>query len=146
MLLSALAGPVSNLILGYLCYVISFCIHRFSFMYELKIPYGSYIGVKLSWLNSFDYIFMAVYLLFFIGYIMNVGLAVFNLLPVPPLDGSRILFGVLPDRYYFGVMKYERYISIVIMVLLVTGALSTPLTIVRNLIGNLFELTLSWMV
>ena len=50
------------------------------------------------------------YLLYFLQYMvmMNVGLAVFNLIPVPPLDGSRVLLVFLPQRVYFGVMRYEK--------------------------------------
>ena len=55
-------------------------------------------------------------------------LAVFNFIPVPPLDGSRILLVVLPRQMYFGLMKYERYIIIVVFVLLALGWLSTPLS------------------
>ena len=40
---------------------------------------------------------------------INLGLGVFNLIPIPPLDGSKVLGAVLPDRYYFGYMRYERY-------------------------------------
>ena len=47
---------------------------------------------------------------------MNVALAIFNLIPVPPFDGSRIAFAILPDRYYFGIMKYERIIMLVFLV------------------------------
>ena len=50
-----------------------------------------------------------------------------NFLPVPPLDGSRVLYAILPDKLYFGVMKYEHIISMVLMVLLVIGVLDTPL-------------------
>ena len=49
-------------------------------------------------------------------------------------------------KYYFKVMKYEQYISFIIMLLLLSGFLSTPLTIIRELVGRLFELSLSWMV
>jgi Zn-dependent protease len=50
--------------------------------------------------------------------IMNIGLGVFNLLPVPPLDGSKILNAVLPARIYFKIMQYERYGFIILILLL----------------------------
>ena len=48
-------------------------------------------------------------------------------LPVPPLDGSRIVSILLPDKVYFTVMQYERYIFLVMAVLLYLGVFSTPL-------------------
>ena len=59
---------------------------------------------------------------------MNLGLAIFNLIPVPPLDGSRIFLIFLPDRLYFGIMKYERYISFALLALLWIGVLNFPLS------------------
>ncbi|MBR4880794.1 MAG: site-2 protease family protein, partial [Clostridia bacterium] len=60
----------------------------------------------------------------------------------PPLDGSRIFYVFLPPKYYFGVMKYERYISIAMFVLLYTGILSTPLGYARNYI----MMGMEWLV
>ena len=54
---------------------------------------------------------VVVYILY-MGVAMNVILAIFNLIPVPPFDGSRIFYAFLPPKWYFGVMKYERYIMI----------------------------------
>ena len=63
---------------------------------------------------------------------LNVSLAVFNLLPVPPLDGSRIAYIFLPSRIYFGIMRYERYIMIGMFVLLWLGAFSGVLSTVSG--------------
>ena len=63
---------------------------------------------------------------------LSVGLAVFNLLPIPPLDGSKILFSVLPDKWYLWLMRYERYGSLLLMGLLLLGVLDGPLTVVRT--------------
>ncbi len=108
MALTALAGPMSNLIMALIFLIIS------------NIPF-----------YFFDFSITVVrviyYLLYYLAFI-NVSLALFNLLPIPPLDGSRIFTAVLPDKYYYTVMQYERYIMIGLFVLLLTGTLTRPLS------------------
>ncbi|MBQ8411593.1 MAG: site-2 protease family protein, partial [Ruminiclostridium sp.] len=65
---------------------------------------------------------------------INLNLGVFNLLPIPPFDGSRIFFAFLPTKYYFAIMRYERFIMMAVLLLLYTGILSIPFSIVSNLI------------
>ena len=67
---------------------------------------------------------------------MNITLAVFNLLPIPPLDGSKILYMFLPPKTYFKIAPYERYISIAFMLLLLTGIVSPLLSTVTGYIMN----------
>lgn len=120
MALTAAAGPLSNLLLGFIG------------MFIFKIV-AAVIPDTVS--TTFQYNVIQYTVEFLYTFItMNVYLAVFNLLPVPPLDGSRLLSIVLPDKYYFGIMKYERYISLVIIVLLYTGLLSKPLSYLASLI------------
>lgn len=116
MALTAIAGPISNLIMGFI-----FTFASVIFVY-LKPT------TMTSALNSF----------FFYAALVNINLAVFNLLPIPPLDGSRILQLLIPAKYYYKFLEYERYIVIVVFILIITGVLSTPLSLISSGILSLF--------
>lgn len=115
MALTAAAGPVSNFImafLGALLYAILYTIFAHN-----PAPSNFLAYVQIAALQLLQYF-----------HILNLSLGMFNLIPVPPLDGSRIFLTFLPAKYYFGIMKYERYIQIGLMVLLYLGLLSKPLS------------------
>ncbi|MBQ8330874.1 MAG: site-2 protease family protein [Clostridia bacterium] len=124
MALTALAGPVSNLLLAAVFTVL------------LKLAYSGLF--HLSYPSEF-WAQMAFYLLIFLfyGIRLNVTLAIFNLIPVPPLDGSRILLAVLPHPLYFKIMKYENIIYIVLMALLFFGVLTPVLNLVTDFVMKL---------
>lgn len=123
MALIALAGPLSNLIIGFLSVMIRYII------IVAASKHGGEMTTAIFALNIF----------FQYSAIININLAVFNLIPIPPLDGSRILFAILPSKFYFGIMKYERYIMAAMFLLLLTGVLTTPLSYLSNLIYNAFN-------
>ena len=112
MALIALAGPVSNLIMSFIASFIYCALARF-------LGYETIVGA-------------AVCNFFWFAASVNVSLAVFNLIPIPPLDGSRILTSVLPDKAYFKFMQYERYIMIGLMAVLFLGILDKPISFLSN--------------
>lgn len=123
MALIALAGPLSNLIIGFLSVMVRYII------LVAASKRGGEMTTAIFALNIF----------FQYSAIININLAVFNLIPIPPLDGSRILFAILPSKFYFGIMKYERYIMAAMFLLLLTGVLTTPLSYLSKLIYNAFN-------
>ena len=92
--LTALAGPVSNLIMAII------------FILVLKV-------LSLKGIGSYALLLCLTYAAY-----INISLAIFNLIPIPPLDGSRIVTAILPDRAYYSLLKYERYSMAVIWAIL----------------------------
>ena len=115
MALTALAGPVTSVALSALMLL----------LYGLLFPLRS--DFLLSVVGTSAY--------------LSLSLGVFNLLPVPPLDGSKVLFSLLSDEAYETLMRYERYGMLLLVALLSTGILSTPLSAVTEwLFDRLFVL------
>ena len=117
--LSALAGPVSNFLLAFIVLII------------LKVILYSFSESTNAVAGYFEQILSYMILL-------NVGLAVFNFLPIPPLDGSRIFSLFFPERVYFKIMKYERYIFVVLIALMLLNVLDPVFSFLQN--GTLYIL------
>ncbi len=101
MAVTALAGPVSNFVLAILLLLIC------KFM-------AYHMAATALAVAVYNFLFTTAYL--------SVGLGAFNLLPIPPLDGSKVLFSFLPDRVYLQLMYYERYGMLVLLALTFFGA------------------------
>lgn len=115
MAISAAAGPISNFLLAWVSMI----------LYKCVIYSG--LGGLVPALMLFLYDMVA----------MNLSLGVFNLIPVPPFDGSRIVLLFLPQRLYFKAMQYERQIMLIVLLLVFFGLLNRPLSIVVNFMWEL---------
>lgn len=111
MAITAFAGPLSNLIAGFVGTVI---------MQSLYLLLTTEVALNFNYAN----IIMNTITFFNYFVLINIGLAVFNLLPIPPLDGSKILYAFLPNNLVYKISMYERQISFVLILLLLVGPFS----------------------
>ena len=120
MALTALAGPVSNFMLAFSLVLISKGIYL----------YADYTPV---WNAIYNFLHLTA--------ILSIGLGLFNLLPIPPLDGAKVLGGLLPDRTYFALMRYERYGMLLLLLMsfadVGSGVINRGITAVYGAMINL---------
>ncbi len=117
MALVALMGPVANIVAAFAGLLV---------FNLISVTTGSFMLTET--VGQIIYTFLSFYVL------VNIRLAVFNLLPIPPLDGSKILFLFLPDKWVMKFYQYQMYISIALMALLWAGVLSVPLSFLSDLL------------
>ena len=125
MAFTAMAGPLGNVILAAVCLLLnSVCVFYL-------------VNFQVEWL-------FYVHEFLFYTAVLSTGLAVFNLFPVPPLDGSKILFALLPQDKYYQLMRFEQYGMVVMVLLLFTGLLDAPLFFLRDGMLKLLSGLCSW--
>ena len=122
MAITALAGPVSNLLLAMLL------------LLGARITIAHYVDTAFC-SGLLNFLAMTAY--------MSVGLGLFNLIPISPLDGSKVLFAFLPDRAYMTLMRYEKYGMRVLFVLVWLGVGNN---ILSEGIYRVYELLVNWIV
>lgn len=116
----SLAGPVANIITGFV----------FFLLYNIVVHYGIFATTALSTVL----LLVAVY---------NVNFAIFNLIPLPPLDGSHVLRCFLPTEWAYRLASIERYSFLILIALMMTPFFAYILIPLRNLFFNLFGLIIS---
>ena len=108
MAITAVAGPGMNVIIAVV----------FLFLY----------GLLFKPLGADSFVLEMVYLTAY----LSLSFAIFNIIPISPLDGSKVLGAVLPERHYRTLMRYERYGMLVLLALVATGVLGRPLSTVTQ--------------
>lgn len=126
MAITALAGPLMNLLFGVVFVFLDVLFYQ---LLTVKIVFSSLTLIKIYTIIHF--------VLQTVAYI-SISLAIFNLIPIPPFDGSRILGYFLPDRIYYKIMQYEQIIFIVVLVALWFGFLSGPLNKMITAVTGVF--------
>ncbi|MBQ6907136.1 MAG: site-2 protease family protein [Clostridia bacterium] len=108
MALTAIAGPIANFIMAFAGVLVG----------TLLLV----IGNRFEWSYS---VMENINMIFYLFAFRNLCFMVFNLIPIPPLDGAKVLGLFVPDRTYYTILQYERYSIILIMVLSLTGVFNT---------------------
>ncbi|MBQ3878953.1 MAG: site-2 protease family protein [Oscillospiraceae bacterium] len=125
MALVAAAGPIMNVLLSFVLILLYYIL--------LYLDSGS---VAVGYITEF----LAITAL------LSAGFAVFNLIPLPPLDGSRILSVIVPEKWNYYLNRYQTYIQIALIALLYTGILSGPLSTARNWLILQIETAVRWIL
>lgn len=107
MALTALAGPVSNFLLAFVAVGVSSAVFHLA-------PLNRVTLLALCFCSNLA--------------LLSVGLGLFNLIPISPLDGSKVLYALLPDRAYFTILRYEKYVMGVLILLTFLGVFRRPLS------------------
>ncbi|MBR6693354.1 MAG: site-2 protease family protein [Clostridia bacterium] len=100
MAITALAGPLSNFIIAFIASL--FFVPVFNFCNSIYFESEKFAMILWYFFNYFI--------------LISISIGIFNLIPIPPLDGSRILSSILPDKYYYQLMRYEQYSFIIFIV------------------------------
>ena len=117
---TSFAGPVANFLLAFVCIFCLILILKLNPLF-LYSDLGSLLESILSMTAT-----------------LNIGFGLFNLIPVPPLDGSKVLFAFLPDEQYYRFIQGSPFFMLVLVVLIYLGILSQPLSMMQNGIWNAF--------
>ena len=125
MAITALAGPLSNVLI---CCVVLF-------IYGLV-----YLPCNLAGTEFAGSLLYAVYITAY----LSIALAIFNIIPIPPLDGSKVLFSLMSDEGYMKLMRYERYGMLLLLVLIVTDVLGNPLYAVTEFVFDKLFIFAEW--
>ena len=125
MAITALAGPLSNVLI---CCVVLF-------IYGLV-----YLPCNLAGTEFAGSLLYAVYITAY----LSIALTIFNIIPIPPLDGSKVLFSLMSDKSYMKLMRYERYGMLLLLVLIVTDVLGNPLYAVTEFVFDKLFIFAEW--
>lgn len=146
MAITAAAGPLSNLLLSaiftLLLRLVMIPLQNMADGQYYLFSNGTYYLAEGIASDAVFILLSVLAIIFYLGIILNLSLMIFNLIPLPPLDGSRIAYIFMPPKLYFNIMKYEQYIMWGFLILLWLGIIDLPLGFITGGIkSGLFWLT-----
>lgn len=118
MALTALAGPLSNFLMALTAFLLCSILVQVAPLDNIVVAFVLYFLCRVA--------------------ALSIGLGLFNLIPISPLDGSKVLFSFLPDRAYYTILQYEKYVMVAVIVLTFLGVFDKPLGFCINGLLNFF--------
>lgn len=119
---TSFAGPIANFLLSFICVFLFYTLYKFAPYFMM-----SSVGYLIS--NTLTYTGL-----------ISTGFGIFNLIPVPPLDGSKVLFSFLPDDKYYKFIDGAPWMNLLFISLIFSGLLDYPLGMLRSNMIQFFEM------
>lgn len=119
---TSFAGPVANFLLSFICVFLFYALYKFAPQFIFTAA-GNFISSVLSYTG-----------------LISTGFGIFNLIPIPPLDGSKVVFSFLPDDKYYKFIEGAPWMNFLFIALIFTGVLNSPLGMLRTQMISFFEM------
>lgn len=119
---TSFAGPVANFLLSFICVFLFYALYKFAPQFIFTAA-GNFISSVLSYTG-----------------LISTGFGIFNLIPIPPLDGSKVAFSFLPDDKYYKFIEGAPWMNFLFIALIFTGILNSPLGMLRAQMISFFEM------
>ena len=119
---TSFAGPVANFLLSFICVFLFYALYKFAPQFIFTAA-GNFISSVLSYTG-----------------LISTGFGIFNLIPIPPLDGSKVVFSFLPDDKYYKFIEVAPWMNFLFIALIFTGVLNSPLGMLRAQMISFFEM------
>lgn len=119
---TSFAGPVANFLLSFICVFLFYALYKFAPQFIFTAA-GNFISSVLSYTG-----------------LISTGFGIFNLIPIPPLDGSKVVFSFLPDDKYYKFIEGAPWMNFLFIALIFTGVLNSPLGMIRTRMISFFEM------
>ena len=119
---TSFAGPVANFLLSFICVFLFYALYKFAPQFIFTAA-GNFISSVLSYTG-----------------LISTGFGIFNLIQIPPLDGSKVVFSFLPDDKYYKFIEGAPWMNFLFIALIFTGVLNSPLGMLRAQMISFFEM------